>query len=128
MTVDDEIVNGWKEHGVESALIEKVLPLQGKTFSSMREFLDALAKATGDPNLREWSRNVWKHALPDARFTYGAISGTYASGTHGQYLVIVPRDRLVVVRMRRSPKDPKDRENLRLAFPDFVERAQNIVA
>ena len=38
------------------------------------------------------------------------------------------RDRLVAVRMRRSPKDPKDRENVSLSFLDFVERAQKLVA
>jgi CubicO group peptidase (beta-lactamase class C family) len=49
MVIDDGIVEAWREKGVEPALIDKLRPLFGKTFSGMRELLDALAGVLGDP-------------------------------------------------------------------------------
>ena len=65
--------------------------------------------------------------VPDARFEFGPSVGAYAEGTLGQYLVVLPRDRLVAVRMRREPKNLALRNDPEQTFPDFVERVRGLV-
>lgn len=128
VTVDAGIVDGWRRAGASAAFINEVKPIVGRTFHSVPAFVAALRALFGDPKLKEWSDNTWKRGVPDARFEYGPIVGTYAEGTLGQFLVVLPRDQLVAVRMRRMPKTRAEREDERKAFPDFVERVQGLLA
>jgi len=125
--IDDEIVQGWRDAGVDPAFIERVAPLRGRKFNRLAPFLDALRGVLADPTLKEWNESTWKRGLPDVRYHFGPIVGCYSAGTLGQYLVVLPRDALVAVRMRRMPKDRKERDDLGKTFPDFVERVQGLV-
>jgi CubicO group peptidase (beta-lactamase class C family) len=128
VTIDADVVDGWRRAGASAAFVDQVKPLVGRTFHSVPAFVAALRALFGDPKLEEWSDNTWKRGVPDARFEYGPVVGTYAEGTLGQFLVVLPRDELVAVRMRRMPKTRDEREDEDKAFPDFVERIQGLLA
>ena len=127
VTVDETIVAGWREAGAEEAFIAKTEPLVGRRFDSVPSFVQALRELFGDPELTEWNQNTWQRDVPDAHFEFGPIIGAYASGTLGQYLVVLPRDRLVAVRMRREPKNRALRQDRERSFPDFVERVRGLL-
>jgi hypothetical protein len=107
--------------------VARVEPLVGRSFTSVPGFVAALRATFGDPKLVEWAAATYERGLPDARFEFGPVVGSYSSGTLGQYLVIVPRDRLVVVRLRRGPPNPSELEEIARSFPDFVDRARGLV-
>lgn len=127
ITVTNDILDGWQKAGVDAAFIDRARPLVDKMFTSTHAFLDALRKAYDDPELERFRSNIWKQELPDAHFDLGPTVGSYSEGTLGQFVVVLPRDGLVAVRMRRAPKHAADRSNPRLVFVDFVERAQGLV-
>lgn len=127
VSVDPEIVAGWRGAGADEAFITKTEPLVGRRFDSVPAFVEALEDLFGDPKLTEWNENTWQRDVPDARFEFGPIVGVYAEGTLGQYLVVLPRDRLVAVRMRREPKNRALRDDPEQTFPDFVERVRGLV-
>ncbi len=126
VTIDDGVLSAWRGAGIDEAFIAKVAPVTGRTFTSVPSFVEALRQLFGDPKLVEWGSNTYDRGLPDAHFEFGPIVGTYAAGTLGQYLVIVPRDRLIVVRLRRSP-ERTDQAKIDRTFPDFIERARQLV-
>lgn len=126
--IDAAIVAGWRRAGADEAFIAKTQPLVGRRFDSVPAFVEALQELFGDPKLTEWNRNTWQRDVPDAHFELGPIVGTYAEGTLGQYLVVLPRDRLVAVRMRREPGNLALRNHPEKTFPDFVERVRGLLA
>ncbi len=127
VVVDDAVVDKWRVAGVDAAFIAKVAPIRGKVFHSASAFVAALRALFNDPKLREWTDNTTKKDLADAHFEYGPLVGTYSEGTLGQFVVVLPRDHLVAVRMRRMPKDAAERDDPDKAFPDFVERVQGLL-
>jgi CubicO group peptidase (beta-lactamase class C family) len=127
VTIDDSIVSGWRAGGVGEEFVRKVQPLVGRRFDSLTAFVAALRERFGDPKLVEWAENTYRRGLADARFEFGPVVGSYSSGTLGQYLVVLPRDRLVAVRMRRAPKNAAERDLSTKTFPDFVERVQALL-
>lgn len=127
ITITKHVLDGWQKAGVDAAFIDRARPLLGKTFHSTHAFLDALREAYEDPHLERFRKTIWQHDLPDAKFDLGPTVGSYSEGTLGQFVVILPRDGLVAVRMRREPKRRRDRHDPRLDFVDFVERVQGLV-
>jgi CubicO group peptidase (beta-lactamase class C family) len=125
--VDDSIVEGWRAAGVDGAFIEKATPLVGKKFRRLGPLLEQIGELFHDPTLKDWNETTWKRGLADVRTTFGPVVGCYSAGTLGQYLVVLPRDRLVAVRMRRMPKNAKGRDDVEASFLDFVERVQGLV-
>ncbi len=121
--IDEAILAKWRSAGVPEEVVRRVTPLKGKPFVSQLGFVRALREAFGgDRNLKVLSEEVYAKKLPDARFSYGRFVGTYAHGSLGQFLVIVPEQKLVAVRMRRPPKKRRERKNVEKAFPDFPDR------
>jgi CubicO group peptidase (beta-lactamase class C family) len=125
VTIDQGVVNAWRAAGTDEGFIAKVAPLSGRTFTSVPAFVAALRELFGDEKLVEWGAATYDRGLPDAHFEFGPVVGTYASGTLGQYLVVVPRDQLIAVRLRRSPV--RAEPSVDKSFPDFVERTRRLV-
>jgi hypothetical protein len=70
-----------------------------------------------------WARNTYGKGLPDGAILPAPISGFYADGYLGQYLVVIPKHRLVAVRQMRSPQRGKvavDKIDSFSEFPDMV--------
>jgi CubicO group peptidase (beta-lactamase class C family) len=126
-TIDEGVIAGWRDAGVDPAFIDKLAPLSGKRFRSSLEFVEALRRATGDPKLERLQSELGDRKLSDARYGFGPILGTTATGSLGQFLVIIPRDRLVAVRMRRAPAGAADKADIEKGFPDFPDRVVGLV-
>lgn len=127
LTLTTADVAAWQEAGVAAAFVEQMRPLVGRKFSSANAYRAAVLELRPeDPELARWDELTWKAGLPDVTYSFGDVIGCYAAGTLGQYLVILPRDGLIAVRMRKPPKrrqaqDPKD-------FPGFVAAVRDLVA
>jgi CubicO group peptidase (beta-lactamase class C family) len=126
VTIDDGVLSAWRNAGTDEAFIAKVAPVRGRTFTSVPAFVQALRELFGDEKLVEWGTATYDRGLPDAHFEFGPIVGTYGAGTLGQYLVILPRDQLIAVRLRRAPTRTR-RSTVDKTFPDFVERVRQLV-
>ncbi|MCB9578635.1 MAG: serine hydrolase [Polyangiaceae bacterium] len=126
-TLDEELFEEWRAGGVGEAFIEKVRPLSGKSYDSTVALVAALRERFGDPTLKEWNDTLYEQKLPDVHWSFGPIVGVYSEGTLGQFVVVVPRYRLVAVRMRRMPKDAKDKAVVEKNFPDFPARVLDLM-
>jgi hypothetical protein len=127
VTIDETTLAGWRAAGTGEAFVAKVAPLVGRRFDSVPAFVQTLREAFDDPKLEEWNETTWKRGIAEARFEFGPIVGSYAAGSLGQYLVILPRHRLVAVRMRRAPENPAERHKVSHSFPDFIERVRALL-
>jgi CubicO group peptidase (beta-lactamase class C family) len=126
MTVDDAVLRYFKEQGLTAKSLEKLEAFKGKPMEA-EPFRAALL-----PILRE--DDVFKTKLADPsrqRIPWkprvdGPVKGYSARGYLGQVLYVMPRQRLVAVRQRRSragtnPEDPTTN------FFDFMEMVAALV-
>ncbi|MEZ4219334.1 MAG: serine hydrolase [Polyangiaceae bacterium] len=120
--VDDTILDAWRRAKVPEEVTAKVQPLSGRAFTSNLEFVGALREAFGDASLKVLSEEVYAKKLPDAHYSFGRFLGSYAHGSLGQFLVVVPEQKLVAVRMRRPPRSAVERKSVEKSFPDFPDR------
>jgi CubicO group peptidase (beta-lactamase class C family) len=96
-------------------------PLAGRRLRGP-EFASALDAVFGaDSGLTAWRAATEARGVPGRRWTNGPIRGFYHDGWLGQYLVVLPRERLVAVRLvRRRPGASTAHEMHR--FPQLVLR------
>jgi CubicO group peptidase (beta-lactamase class C family) len=125
--LDAQLFAEWRAAGVPQPFIDTVRPLVGRRFRTTLELVNSLRERFGDPSLKEWNETLYDQKLPDVHWTFGPIAGVYSEGTLGQFLVVVPRDRLVAVRMRRMPKSAKEKAVVEKNFPDFPQRVLGLV-
>ncbi|MBX3182897.1 MAG: beta-lactamase family protein [Polyangiaceae bacterium] len=117
----------WGRAGAPSALVERSKALENERFPSVEALRVALLAFRPDGvEERAWRADVWRAGLPEAAYRFGPQVGSYAAGSLGQYLVVLPQDALIAVRLRRAPQvrqagDPAD-------FPDFIEAVQALVS
>ncbi len=124
-------IAAWKTAGVEDSFITQMKPLVGRKFETADQFRAAVKQLRpNDPELEQWDQTTWKAGLPDVSYRFGPIIGCYSAGTLGQYLVVLPKDQIVAVRMRKAPargagkrRKKSDPDN----FPDFIERVVGLV-
>lgn len=122
-TISEANIEEWREAGVSESFIKKVLPMKGKLYPR-NEFFAALKKIfIGKKGIETWYDNTWRRGLPDGATAVGPILGYYADGYLGQYLVVLPKERLVAVRQMRSPGDGIDHKEID-SFRDFSKMVQ----
>ncbi len=122
LVIDDEVIAAWRKGGVEEAFVQKLLPLKDRKLER-KEFFTEIKKIVGD--LEIWYGHTWKRGLPDGKaIPDGPPAGFYAEGYLGQYLVVLPRQRLVAVRQLEAREDAPDAKNYNSfeKFPDMVHR------
>ncbi|MCB9589052.1 MAG: beta-lactamase family protein [Polyangiaceae bacterium] len=121
-----EDITAWQKAKLDPVFVAQMKPLMGRRFKTADEYRQAVkALRPDDPDLERWDELTWKAGVPDVTYRFGPIIGTYSSGTLGQYLVILPRDRLIAVRMRKAPKRRKDHDPN--DFPQFIQRVRELV-
>jgi CubicO group peptidase (beta-lactamase class C family) len=106
--IDDAMIADLKEVGLTDASLKKIEALKGKEFdgqgvwAALRPILhqDELASR----KLREINDRLARTGRPrPKRIISGPIEGFEAQGYRGQYLVVIPKHRLVAVRQLRAP-------------------------
>jgi CubicO group peptidase (beta-lactamase class C family) len=103
-TLDEPILRWWREVGVDAATIARARALVGKTFADKRAFNEALTKALGADGRAKLLTILDKedHVPTSRAVATGPSTGFSAHGWLGQYLVVLPKERVVAVRMRRA--------------------------
>lgn len=122
--IDDAKIKELEAANVSRNFINKILPLKNNVFSNRQEYNNALEKTLGS----KWSEAVHNEVgsksiqLPN-RIT-GDIIGYNAEGFLGQYLVVIPRHNLVVVRLIRRSKSYNYNTD---GFEDFKNVVRSLI-
>lgn len=127
LTLTSQDVAAWQRAGLDATFVEQMQPLVGREFASAEAYRSAVAALRpDDPDLLTWDRTTWKAGLPDVSYEFGEPIGCYASGTLGQFLVVLPQHELIAVRMRKAPKrrEPRDPND----YPGFVDAVSGLVS
>lgn len=95
--LDDQVVDAWRVAlpPVSDDFIAKLAPLRDKPLDR-REFLAEVCELVGE---EEWATHTWRRGLPDGRLVMLRLKGFYASGSGGQFLVVLPQEGIVASRM-----------------------------
>ncbi|MBX3127992.1 MAG: beta-lactamase family protein [Polyangiaceae bacterium] len=126
-TVDEQLTASWRAAGVDGAFVARAAGVMG-SYDTAIGLTEAWQRALGDPTLKALDDELYSRKLRDARYEHGPTVGSYAHGSLGQFLVIVPAQGVVAVRMRRSPKSTVERKDIARAFPDFPQRVASLIA
>ncbi|HZS39203.1 MAG TPA: serine hydrolase [Polyangia bacterium] len=121
--IDDSVIAGWRKAGQSEEFIAKVMPMKDRLLAR-DEFFDALAKIFGGKaGLERWYDQTWRRGLADGKVVPGPIAGFYADGYLGQYLVVLPKAKLVAVRQLEAHEDNPDAKNYDglMRFPQLVQ-------
>ena len=116
-TVDDEHLQTLEKAGVEKSFLEKLEPIKGKIYQA-GERTAVVSKIFGT----DWQKIVSSQQLGNKNTTLfkkriGKVNGYYASGYLGQFLVIVPKSKIVAVRQVKQSKDYDTKTD---GFEDFI--------
>jgi CubicO group peptidase (beta-lactamase class C family) len=109
---------------VDPAFIDRLRPLLGRRFASPAELQAALAERLGPDWSDQWYQTLiephgigpWRPFHPEK----GPVDTFEANGSLGQYLVVIPRARLVAVRQIES----RDEHAPEHDYADFTARVQ----
>jgi CubicO group peptidase (beta-lactamase class C family) len=114
-----DLFQTWKASGVPDDFIDKLRPLEGQYFQG-GAFFQAVDKALSgqtrpvhDKELAPWFEMTWKAGRPDAAVKFGPLRATVADGWGGQYVIVYPRQHVVIVRLRvvHGPEDAKQKKD-----------------
>jgi CubicO group peptidase (beta-lactamase class C family) len=106
---------------------DKLKPLVGRTFAGRRAWWVAVAGVLGESGARELAGRIgYDRVGGELR---GRVSCVYHTGSMGQYLLVFPDDKLVVVRQRRgfAEKELSDEAKARAGFGDLTRLAQDLL-
>lgn len=104
--VTPEVLDWWKEAGVDEATLAKARGLADQSFAEKPDVLAALERTLGAEAFAALKATLAKrdHVPWFATKQAGPVWGYSARGWLGQYLVVYPAARLVAVRMRAPEK------------------------
>jgi CubicO group peptidase (beta-lactamase class C family) len=118
----------WAKEKVPAETIAAAKPLLGKLFREEKAFFYALEKALGKPAYKALRKRAYKRYLPlYGQVRKGAQLGYSARGWMGQFLVVLPKKRLVAVRMRKLERADYRRGRAKYHFPDFRKMVRALV-
>jgi CubicO group peptidase (beta-lactamase class C family) len=97
VVLDDKVINLWRaaEPPVPETFIAQLAPLRDRPLER-DEFLAEMRELVGD---QEWDKRTWRSGLPDGRRIMTHVNGFYASGSGGQFLVVLPDEGTVASRL-----------------------------
>lgn len=113
-----------RKDGVDDGFLRKIQPLENTSFDSNEAYLAALEKTLG----KDW-RDLLGKAL--GKTGYGLsrkvfsdeVIGYYATGSRGNFLLVMPKDKLVAIRAVRNDEDYNwDTDG----FDDFLKLAASL--
>jgi CubicO group peptidase (beta-lactamase class C family) len=120
--IDDEVIAGWRETGMDEAFIRKILPLKDRLFAPGDYFAE-IAKVLGGPvGLEEWYDMTWRAGRSDGKTVDGPVSGFSAKGYLGQFVVVRTRERIIAVRQIDAASHRGEEDG----FNDFAALVQSL--
>jgi len=125
VTIDDNFISELKTRfGLTDSSVKKLETMKGKLTESHQLWPGLFSVFRDDENTRgrlnDVNEQLKKNSPAPTMVGQGPAVAFSAQGYLGQYLVVVPRHRIVAVRQRRSPAnhDPNDSRNV---FGDFEQ-------
>ena len=127
-TIDSVLLRRWRDAGLAEDLTERLEVLAGRRFVGS-EWRAALDSALGAPpgsgqGMQRLAEAARQRAVPMRTVLAGARRGYSANGSLGQWLVVYPEERLVLVRQIRRKRGHVHRHN----FSDFPDVAYRLLA
>ena len=122
--IDSKKIAELRKDGISGEFLQKIQPLENVLFESNRDYVAALEKTLG----KDWRQQVNK-ALENTnlalrnRIFSDEIVGYYASGFRGNYRLVMPKEKLVAVRVVRNDADYKVEAD---SFHDFLQLAAGL--
>jgi CubicO group peptidase (beta-lactamase class C family) len=122
--IDSKKLAELHQNGISEEFLRKIQPLENVAFASNEAYAAALEMALG----KDWRRQV-ERALENKsialrnRIFSDEIVGYYATGSRGNYLLIMPKERVVAVRVVRNDADYNWGTD---AFQDFLQLAAGL--
>lgn len=111
-----ENLAGWKKVGVTPDVISKARALLDKEIEE-KSYFEQLKKLVGEEGMKMLQQ---KEISAGKRVSFDVV-GYNANGYLGQWIVVLPQEQIVVVRMRRYPGDEAKRDEMGLGFEDIVQ-------
>lgn len=124
--IDDADLVKLRKEGVDEALLIKVARLNGKVPESDAHAAQLVEEALGSDGLAVWRQEIGPRVGPPKVKRTGPPLAFAASGYLGQYLLVMPREKLVVVRMHR-PRKQASKEAQDPEFGDFYGLALRLL-
>ncbi len=110
--LSSRVFESWRESGVPASFLDRLRPLEGRFFSSQDAFRAEVQRTllgkelpVSDRHLASFYAMTWKANRPDADIRYGEPRSISANGWGGQYLIAIPAQDVVVVRLRAIEED-----------------------
>jgi CubicO group peptidase (beta-lactamase class C family) len=122
--IDSERFLQMRKDGINEEFLRKIQPLENITFETNEAYTSAMEKALG----KDWQQQVNKalektdYSLRKRIFSDDII-GYYATGFRGNYLLIMPKEKLVALRVVRNDADYNWQTD---GFHDFLELAAGL--
>jgi CubicO group peptidase (beta-lactamase class C family) len=126
MSVDDEVIQYFKDHGMTVKSLEKLKAIHGKRMESRAFWTTFGTIIGGDEVFRSKLRDPSLPKIPLKPRAEGPILGYSAQGYLGQILFVMPGHRLVAVRQRRH-REGTNPENPKTNFFDFMDMVPTLV-
>jgi CubicO group peptidase (beta-lactamase class C family) len=120
VSITDDYISYYKNHGMTRSSVEKLEELKGKLidFQSLQKTVFTII--LGDEALKKNLDELADRPQPKP-VVQGPLRSYEAQGYLGQFLVVVPRDRIVAVRQRRGPGGNDIELELKHSFVDFAD-------
>jgi hypothetical protein len=115
--IDDDHLAGLKKANVDVAFIAALSKLKDRHIESDAAFVEAMRSVLGD-RWEEAYRPVRAKVEIFAQKTSAECLGYYAEGFLGEYLVVLPAQRIVIVRMIEGSKDHRDSDDFSELYDD----------
>ena len=127
LAVDDAIVKHFKDRGMTKASLKKLEDLKGKPIEATKFWSTVGQIIRGDEVLKTKLAEL-NAGLPQLKpIVSGPVRSYEAQGYLGQYLIVIPRDRIVAVRQRRGPGTNNPEEESKRGFAGFGEAVAALV-
>ncbi len=95
--IDEPLIGYWRAEGVPESFIAQVRPLVGESFDSWPALEAAMAERVGPGGRGAVAWFTWRRGLPSNHVPQVPV-GFAGNGYLGQYVIVLPESRLVVVR------------------------------
>jgi CubicO group peptidase (beta-lactamase class C family) len=126
--IDDAMISDLKDFGLTEASVKQLEALKGIERDGESLWASVRTVLRGDPRVRgkllEMNDRMKKTGRPRLRPVPGPVEGFHAEGYRGQYLVVIPKHRIVAIRQRRSPEDYRVQVD---EFGDFSRMVRDLV-
>lgn len=122
--IDSEKFAQMRKDGISEEFLKKIQPLENVMFDSNEAYFAALEKALG----KDWSKQIndalgkVNYDLRKRNFSEETI-GYYASGFRGNYLLVMPKEKIVALRVVRNSKEYNWETD---GFNDFLQLAAGL--